>query len=156
MKTLLTTYLFVLFMLSSVFSSAQSMDSIQKTQTVMKMENPYKKGRTKWLNENGFNTKSYTWDDSEINLYLNQSVKNRSAGNVLGYTGGGVILFGLLANLAGRFAYEVSNNDPNRQYHVFKAPYYLGGVLVASSVVLHVRSLSKLKKAKSIRERKFR
>lgn len=156
MKLTLTTYLFCTVFLFSIQLHSQETDSTQSAETIVKIENPYKKGKTKWLNENGFNTSSYTWNDVQINLALDKAVKNRSTGNVLGYTGGGVILFGLLANMAGRLAYEVSNNDPDRQFQIFKGPYYLGGVLITSSLVLHVNALSKLKKAKDLREKKFK
>ena len=152
LKTLISLSIIVLF---SYLAKGQS--GTTSTETILKLENPYKKNRTKWLNKNGFNTNTYTWDDPEINLYLDQAVKKRSAGNVLVYTGGGILAFGLFANFVGRMIHEISEDkEPGEEYQVFKGPYYLGGTLAASAIVLHLNADSKLKKARKAREKKFK
>ncbi len=156
MKLTITTYLFSIGFLLSIQSSAQEPESSQPTKSVVKIDNPYKKGRTKWLNSHGFNTKTYDWRDAEINLYVEKAVKNRTTGNILAYSGGGIIVTGLLLNLAGSLAKEINSSNPDEPYQVFKAPYYLGGALSVSGIVMHLKAESNLKKAKAARQRKFK
>lgn len=111
------------------------------------MENPYGKGRTKWLKQNGFDTDSYQWDNPEINLYLDQTFKSRSVGNIVGFTGLGIFVVGLAANAMGRIAKDIGSSKPDEPYRVFKAPYYLGGALIVSSIPFHIKSNKKLKLA---------
>ncbi|MEQ9006309.1 MAG: hypothetical protein RLP12_00385, partial [Ekhidna sp.] len=109
MKPHLTTPLILILIFISGFQlKAQETDST-KAETILKLENPYKKNRTKWLIENGFNTGTYSWDDPTVNLYLDQAVKNRSTGNVLGITGGGIVVLGLAKNALGSLVKSISD-----------------------------------------------
>ena len=63
MKRILTTFLFCMTILISSLVKAQKSDSTQALEPILKIENPYKKGKTKWLNSQGFNTSSYRWYD---------------------------------------------------------------------------------------------
>jgi hypothetical protein len=147
MKPTLTTYLLLILISFSCFQLNAQKSDTTRSETVLKLENPYKKNRTKWLNENGFNTSTYSWDDPVINLYLDQAVKNRSTGNVLGYTGGGILVLGLLVNGMGALVREISDSRPGEPFQVVKEPYYLGGAMVLTSICVHINAKSKLKKA---------
>lgn len=146
MKPILTT-IFTLILILTFCSRlhAQKSDTA-KVETILKSENPYRKNQTRWLNSNGFNTSSYDWSDPAINLYLNQAVRSRSTGNVIGFVGGAVVLLGLTANFFGSVFHE--DNDPGEEYQIMKGPYYLGGAMVATSIGLNIRAHSKLKKAR--------
>ncbi|WP_436517312.1 hypothetical protein [Ekhidna sp. To15] len=154
MKLTLTTYLFCIVLLFSIESLSQEADSTQAQETIVKIQNPYKKGRTKWLNENGFITKSYDWSDPAINLYLKKAVKRRTAANILGVTGGTVFLLGLCANFVGSVFHE--DRVGREEYQVIKGPYFLGGAMVATSIGLSFDSIAKVNKAKKNREKKFK
>lgn len=152
LRTLISLSVIVLF---SYLAKGQS--DTTSTETILKLENPYKKNRTKWLNKNGFNTNTYSWDDPKINLHVNQAVKNRSAGNVFAYTGGSILAIGMFVNFVGRFVHDAwGEKEPGDEYQVIKAPYYLGGTLAVSSIVCHLNAASHLKKAKKAREKKFK
>ncbi|WP_370089703.1 hypothetical protein [Ekhidna sp.] len=156
MKPILTT-IFILILILTFCSRlhAQESDTL-KAETILRLENPYKKNRTKWLNENGFNTSTYSWDDPTINLYLNQAVKRRSKANVIGIVGGSILVLGLAANAMGRLVESINDSNPDDPYQVMKGPYYIGGAMIVTSVGLSLDSLAKLKKAKNERERKFK
>ena len=154
MKPNLTTSLILILIFILGFQlNAQETDTT-RAETILKSENPYKKNRTKWLNENGFNTSTYSWDDPTINLYLDQAVKNRSTGNVIGITGGGIVVLGLAMNVVGSLVKSISDSNPDEPYQVVKGPYYLGGAMVATSIGLHFQAHSKLKKAREARSKK--
>ncbi|WP_425392408.1 hypothetical protein [Ekhidna sp.] len=154
MKPNLTTYLLAaLLLLCGYHVQSQNSDSTT-SQTIVKLENPYKKGKTKWLNNNGFDTKSYDWDNPDINLYLDQSLKSRSTGNVLIFTGGTLIAAGLVINVLASFAHSIGDSKPGEPYQVFTEPYYLGGALVVSSIPFLIKSDKKLKQAIKIKDLK--
>lgn len=141
------TYLFcAITILCSYQLKGQKTDTTYQ-ETIVKLENPYGKGRTKWLKQNGFDTDNYQWDNPEINLYLDQALKSRSTGDIMGFTGLGIFVVGLAANAMGRIAKDIGSSKPDEPYRVFKAPYYLGGALIVSSIPFHIKSNKKLKKA---------
>lgn len=140
--------LLILMVLSFNMTNAQETGIKNKEPTVLKIENPYKKGKTKWLNNNGFETSTYDWSDIEVNLLIDKSLKRRSTGNLLGFTGGGILLLGLYANLVA--------STFQRESKVINGPYIVGGTLIATSVVLSFNSISLLNKARTAREKKFK
>jgi len=151
MNSNLTTYLFSsLILFCSYQLKGQNSDTTDQ-ETIVKLENPYGKGRTKWLIRNGFDTDSYNWDNPEINLYLDQTFKSRLTGNILGFTGLGIFVFGLAANTIGRLADDIGSSKPDEPYRIFKEPYYLGGALIISSIPFHIKSNRKLKSAIKLR-----
>ncbi|WP_421762948.1 hypothetical protein [Ekhidna sp.] len=154
MKPTRTTCLFLIILLFSFYVEAQEEDETPTSETILKVEPPFRKGQLKWLNENGFETHLYTWDEAEVNLYLNKSLERRSTANIIGAVGGTILVMGLAANFMGSLAHDISNNDPDETYQVFKAPYYLGGTMIVASVGLSFDALSKLKKAKTARANK--
>lgn len=156
MKPNLTTYLFCIAIFFSLLAHAQEMDSTQTDETILKIENPYKKGQTKWLNTYGFYTDGYDWSDPAINLNIEKAVKRRSTGNLLGIIGGSVLVLGLAANIFGSLAHDISDSNPNEEYQVIKGPYYIGGAMVATSIGLSFDSIAKLNKAKKAREAKLK
>lgn len=155
MKPTLTTYLLCVIIILSFKIDAQEIDTLNNEETILKIDHSYRKGQIKWLNENGFKTDSYHWEDSEINLYLDKSLNSRSASNILGAAGGTIFVMGLLANFMGSLSHDISNNDPDETYQVIKGPYYIGGAMIVTSVALSFDSLAKLKKAKNARGKKF-
>lgn len=151
---LTTPLILVLIFISGFQLKAQETDTA-RAETILKQENPYKKNRTKWLNENRFNTSTYAWNDSAINLNIEKAIKRRSTSNIVGFTGGGILVLGLLANIVGSVVHDIGDHDLGEEYQVIKGPYYLGGIMIASSVALSFDSLGKLKKAKRAREVKY-
>ncbi|WP_420318209.1 hypothetical protein [Ekhidna sp.] len=147
MKPNLTIYLFsIILFLFGHQAKCQKSDSA-KSETILKHETPYRKGKNKWLNSNGFNTETYDWNHPEINLYLDESLKKRSVGNILVYSGGVLIVTGLFLNVVGSFVDSAFSNKPDEPYQVIKAPYFLGGAMVVSSIPFHIKSNKKLKLA---------
>lgn len=151
MNSNLTTYLLVVLIFFIGYQSKGQNLNTTKLETVVKLENPYGKGRTKWLKNNGFDTDTYMWDNPEINLRIKQAIKNRSTGNIVGFTGLGIFIFGLAANAMGRLAHDIGSSKPDEPYLVFKEPYYLGGALIVTSIPLHFKSRRKLRTAKELR-----
>ncbi|MEQ6166641.1 hypothetical protein AAOE16_05550 [Ekhidna sp. MALMAid0563] len=146
MKPITTNLLSVLMLFCCYQVQGQNIDSTNN-ETIIKRENPYRKGKTKWLNSSGFNTETYNWNHPEINLYLDESLKKRSVGNILVYSGGVIIVTGLFLNVVGSFVDSAFSNKPDEPYQVFKAPYFLGGAMVVSSIPFHIKSNKKLKQA---------
>ncbi|MEP1032687.1 hypothetical protein [Ekhidna sp.] len=155
MKLKLTTYLFSCTILFSILANAQEAEA-PVGDTILENENPYRKGQTKWLNQNEFYTEGYDWSDPEINLFLNKAVKRRSTSNALGIVGGSILVLGLVANITGSLVHSISDSNPNEEYQVIKGPYYLGGALVVTSVALSFDAIAKLNKAKNARDKKFK
>ena len=141
------TYLLCALILSFCLELKGQQPDTTHQETIVKMENTYGKGRTKWLKQNGFDTDNYQWDNPEINLYLDQALKSRSTGDIMGFTGLGIFVVGLAANAMGRLAKDIGSSKPDEPYRVFKAPYYLGGALIVSSIPFHIKSNKKLKRA---------
>ncbi|MEO9481896.1 MAG: hypothetical protein ABJG47_00530 [Ekhidna sp.] len=151
-STLATKLLTTLFLFSFFLANGQEPDTTA-SETVLKIQNPYKKNRTKWLNSNGFITESYDWSDPSINLYLEKAVKRRTTSNIMGVTGGTILLLGLCANLVGSVFHE--DRDGREEYQVIKGPYFVGGAMVATSIGLSFDSIAKVNKAKKAKEKKF-
>ena len=152
MKSLLT-----ILTLSLCFSAfSQSVDTTHVPETVLKLEKPLRKGQIKWMNNNGFETQTYDWNDPVINLHLTKASKRHSKANWIGIVGGSILVLGLAANAMGSLAKSVSDSNPDEPYQVVKGPYYLGGAMVATSVVLSFDSIAKLNKAKKLREKKHK
>lgn len=156
MKPNLTIYLFVVFKIYSTLCQAQGNDSTTVINEPQKIENPYKKGQTRWLNKNQFFTEGYDWKDPAINLYLDKAIKRRATSNLVGITGASVLLLGLVGNFMGSLSKEINSSNPNEEYQVTTWPYYLGGTMVGTSIVLSLDSTSKLNKAKALQKARFR
>lgn len=152
----ITTYLSIcLISIISFTTNAQEQETSQ-AETLVKNENQYRKGQLKWLNSNDFNTSMYDWSDPTINLYVNQAVKRQSKAKWIGIVGGSILVLGLAANAMGSLAKSINDSNPDEPYQVMKGPYYLGGAMVVTSVVLSFDSMAKLNKAKKSREKKFK
>lgn len=147
MKPILTT-IFTLILILTFCSqlNAQESDTV-KAKTILKLENPYKKNQTKWLNSNEFNTSSYDWSNPAVNLYLDRAVKNRSTGNALGLAGGAALLLGVLTSIqAGVMRSSGNSEGSNSTINPF---YLIGGTFVVTSIGLKMDSHNQLRNAKN-------
>ena len=88
MKPYLPLIVCVLFFTLEV--KAQHPDSTA-TETILKIQNPYKAGQNKWLIKQGFNTTQYDWQDDAINLSLKKAISKRSDTNALNGIGIGLV-----------------------------------------------------------------
>ena len=109
-------------------------------------ENPFSKRQTKWLVSKGFDVTTYHWSDTEINEDLKQSLKLRNRSNVVGLTGGSLVLFNLFLNTMSHLAHDLSERTDKGEFQPINAPYYIGGALIGYSIGLAFKSESKIKK----------
>ena len=144
------TLLIVLALLFS-FNTFSQIDSI-RSETILKIEKPdYRKAQLKWLNKEGFDTESYGWDDLYINSSVDMSLKQRNWGDVIGVTGGSLILINVLKNfIFGPLVHSLS--DEGGKYQPSNDLYLVGGAMVGGSLYLHIKSKSNLEKAKKRRK----
>lgn len=144
--------------LSPQLTVAQETDPIrtQTEETILKVEKPnYRRSQIKWLNKEGFDTDSYEWNDPNINLLLDKSLKQRSWGDISGITGGTLVAINLLSNFVlGPILHSLSDDHDKGEFKPSNQLYYIGGTMIAASFALNLSALGKLSKAKNMRNLK--
>ncbi len=140
-------------LLSPSVLAAQKTDSVKVKKTFFTGRD-LRKGQVNWLDQQGFQTKGYEWNDPTIKLEIRKALNRRDLSYGLGIIGGSVlftkaILSILLAPIANRNSDSGSSTNSN-------AAYYIGGAMVATSIGLSFDANKRVKKAKKAREKKFK
>lgn len=139
-RTLITLFVF----LSCTFVFAQSSDTLGRANTILKLENPYGKSKTKWLRKQGFPVDTYSWNQSDINYNLDKALKLRSHSDWTGGTGGFLIVLNLCANAISSFTHSLSEKPDKGEFKSNNTLYFIGGSMVISSVILGGKARSKV------------
>ncbi|WP_370089704.1 hypothetical protein [Ekhidna sp.] len=149
MKPILTT-IFILILILTFCSRLHAQESdTTKTETILRLKNPYKKNQSKWLNSNDFNTSSYDWSDPVINLHLDRAVKNRSTGNAFGFIGGAALFIGVLTSIQAGVVRSSGNSVESKS--TINPFYLIGGTFVMTSIGLKMDANNQLRNAKDAR-----
>lgn len=154
MKPTLIAFLLLTAIFCHFRANAQQPDSVEVNETFF-VRKDLGKGQIKWLNQYGFETEGYEWNDPAIKMNVRKALRRRDLSTMMGIVGGGAIVMGAIYNLfLGPLAHSVG--DTGGTFKGSNASYYIGGAMVVTSITLSFNSLSKLNKAKKAREKKFK
>ncbi|WP_422362356.1 hypothetical protein [Reichenbachiella sp.] len=148
------TKLILLFLFLWLAQKTQAQEDKRAENTILKIDkekNPYSKSKNRYLTKNGFDVKSYEWNDSEINLYLKKSLKNRAASNITLGSGVGLVILNLAANAMGQIAHTANNNSEG-EYKPYTSLYWIGGAAICSSIAFRLVSAKQIERANKLKQ----
>jgi hypothetical protein len=109
-------------------------------------DSPFSKSQNRWLDNQGFDRKTYNWDDLEINRELKQGIKFRNQGKgalITGVSIAGVYLYAVIVRTLSDDRSK-TNIDPGPFFVAISVPLIWG--MVTSSI-----ANNKIRRAKYLR-----
>lgn len=145
--------LILLFIFLWLVQKAQGQTGKRAENTIQKVDNDqsqYSKKQLRWLNREGFDTEIYSWTNDEINLNIKKSLVSRKRANITTAVGLSLLVLNLTYNAMGILVHELSEDPDKGSFQSKNGLYFVGGTVMATSLVFHINKDSKLKKAKQL------